>query len=47
MNPGLQHRMVYFLAVLVLLDAFVIPDLRFSKQLPAFQITDFLWPFGV
>jgi O-antigen ligase len=39
--------MVYFLAVLVLLDAFVIPDLRFSKQLPAFQITDFLWPIGV
>lgn len=47
MNPGLQHRMVYFLAVLVLLDAFVIPDLRFSNQLPAFQITDFLWPLAI
>lgn len=30
--------------MLVLLDAFVIPDLRISSHLPAFQLTDFLLP---
>jgi O-antigen ligase len=47
MNSGLRNKLVFFGAVLFLLDAFAIPDLRLYDQLPAFQLTDFLWPLGV
>ncbi len=47
MSPGLRNKLFYTLAILVLMDAFVFPDVRISSRLPAFQLTDFLWPLGI
>lgn len=41
---GRTKWLAFGCAVLVLLDAFFIPDIRISSQLPAFQLTDFLLP---
>ena len=41
---GRTNWLAYGCAILVLLDAFFIPDIRISAQLPAFQLTDFLVP---
>ena len=41
---GRINWLAYGCAILVLLDAFFIPDIRISSQLPAFQLTDFLLP---
>lgn len=41
---GRTNWLAYGCAILVLLDAFFIPDIRISSQLPAFQLTDFLLP---
>jgi O-antigen ligase len=41
---GRTNWLAYGCAILVLLDAFFIPDIRISIQLPAFQLTDFLVP---
>lgn len=41
---GRTNWLAYGCAILVLLDAFFIPDIRISSQLPAFQLTDFLVP---
>ena len=41
---GRTNWLAFGCAALVLLDAFFIPDIRISSQLPAFQLTDFLLP---
>jgi O-antigen ligase len=41
---GRTNWLAYGCAILVLLDAFFIPDIRISSELPAFQLTDFLVP---
>ncbi len=41
---GQTNWLAFGCAALVLLDAFFIPDIRISSQLPAFQLTDFLLP---
>lgn len=41
---GRTNWLAYGCAILVLLDAFFIPDIRISIQLPAFQLTDFILP---
>lgn len=41
---GRTNWLAYGCAILVLLDAFLIPDIRISSQWPAFQLTDFLLP---
>ena len=41
---GRTNWLAFGYAALVLLDAFFIPDIRISSQLPAFQLTDFLLP---
>jgi len=41
---GRTNWLAYGCAILVLLDAFFIPDIRISSQLPAFQLTDFILP---
>ena len=47
MKPGLLHKLLLFLAFLVLLDGMVIPDIWLSSKLPSFQFTDFIWPIGL
>lgn len=41
---GQTNWLAFGCAILVLLDAFLIPDIRISSQFPAFQLTDFLLP---
>lgn len=41
---GQTNWLAFGCAILVLLDAFLIPDIRISSQWPAFQLTDFLLP---
>jgi O-antigen ligase len=41
---GQTNWLAFGCAILVLLDAFLIPDIRVSSQWPAFQLTDFLLP---
>lgn len=41
---GQTNWLAFGCAALVLLDAFLIPDIRISSQWPAFQLTDFLLP---
>lgn len=42
--PGFKNQVLLILALLVLGDAFFIPDIYFGKGVPSFQITDFLLP---
>jgi O-antigen ligase len=44
MKPGLRNNSLFFIAILILLDAYVLPDIRLNSKLPAFQLIDFLLP---
>ena len=42
MNPGLRKSSLYFCALIVLLDAFALPDIRLGTGIPALQLIDFI-----
>ena len=44
MKPGLRSNIIYYCSLAVLLDAFLIPDIKIAQGLPAFQLIDFLMP---
>lgn len=47
MKPGLRSALASTCAAIMLLDAFVIPDIHLSANWPAFQLSDFLLPLGL
>ena len=45
MRPGLRNNRLFITAILVLIDAVILPDLHLMQGFPAVQLTDFLLPF--